>query len=74
MYAGIGFRHIEYFKFLFFKYINVPTWLIFADLVTTSTIIFVMCILISSLIHENLVLFKYGMIAEGILDPNCVAP
>jgi len=59
---------------LFLKYINVPTSLIFADLVTTSTITFVMCILISSLVIENSVLFKYGMIAEEILDPNCVTP
>jgi len=59
---------------LFLKYINVPMWLIFADLVTTSTITFVMCILISPFVHENSVLFKYGMIAEGILDPNSVAP
>jgi len=58
---------------VFLRYINVPTWSIFTGLITAATIAFVMCIVISPLIHEKLVMFKYRMIAEGILDPNCVA-
>jgi len=34
---AITVRHIEYFKMVFLKYSNVPTWSIFAGLVTTST-------------------------------------
>jgi len=71
----VNVKHIEYFKLVFLKYINVPAWSIFTGPVTTSTIAFVMCIVISLLIHDKSVwFFKYRMIAEGILDPNCVAP
>jgi len=45
-----------------------------ACMVTASTSTFVMCIVISPLIHKKSVLFKYRLIAKGILDPNCVAP
>jgi len=70
----VNIRHIEYFKLVFLKYINVPTWSIFAGLVTTSTITFVLCILCHLFCHKKLVLFKYRMIAEWILAPDCMAP
>jgi len=70
---AVNVRHIEYFKLVFLKYINVSTWSVFAGLVIASTDTFVMCIVISPLIHEKSVLFKYRLIVKGIPDPNCVA-